>query len=201
MRKVTALLLCVVAAASVAACRDEVFEDSPIEPIRDMRRQERYNPQAYSPFFQDHRTMRDPVEGTVAREGYEENEQITTGRLEDGSGYVLEIPSEAIQRSGGMPQMQKRGQERFNIYCAPCHDKSGQGKGTVTQVPNSFPPLPKFTDARLRQLPDGQVFATISNGRGNMPGYAAQIPAQDRWAIVAYVRALQLSQLSLGEKK
>ncbi|MGA7121794.1 MAG: cytochrome c, partial [Polyangiaceae bacterium] len=98
-----------------------------------------------------------------------------------------------------------RGQERFGIYCAPCHGQTGDGKGMVVckrDKPSDpcesrgFPPLPSYEDPRLRQMPDGQLFATISHGVRTMPAYGAQIPIPDRWAIVSYVRALQLSQMA-----
>jgi mono/diheme cytochrome c family protein len=201
MRTSTSLLAGAVALSTLAACRGEPYEDPPIAPIRNMFKQERFNPQDYTEVFEDKRTMRQPVEGTVAREWYEENEELTTGRTADDTGYVLQVPAEATRRLGGPEAALRRGQERFNIYCSPCHDKSGQGQGTVAKVQNGFPPLPKFTDARLRNMPDGQLYATITNGRSNMPAYAAQIPMIDRWAIVQYVRVLQVSTISLGEKK
>jgi mono/diheme cytochrome c family protein len=104
-----------------------------------------------------------------------------------------------------MEKLLARGQERFAIYCAPCHGLTGDGKGMVVCKrekmsdpceSRGFPPLPSYQDARLRQMPDGQLFATISHGVRTMPAYGAQIPRSDRWAIVAYVRALQLSQMA-----
>jgi mono/diheme cytochrome c family protein len=104
-----------------------------------------------------------------------------------------------------MEKLVARGQERFGIYCAPCHGLTGDGKGMVVckrEKPSDacesrgFPPLPSYEDARLRQMPDGQLFATITHGVRTMPAYAAQIPTMDRWAIVTYVRALQVSQIA-----
>ncbi len=186
-------------AVAVLGCRGEVSEDPPILPIRNMYDQERLNPQSYTEFFADKRTMRNPVAGTQSREFYEPSEEIATGWRDDNLGYVMTLPVAVVQRTGGMMTMLGRGQERYGIYCGPCHDATGGGKGMVAKAPNGFPPLPSFHDARLRQMPDGQVFATISNGVRNMPAYSAQIPVSDRWAIVAYVRALQLSQASFTE--
>jgi mono/diheme cytochrome c family protein len=183
-------------AGALAGCREQVSEDPPITVQRNMFDQERYNPESYSTFYGDHRTMREPPEGTLARERYEPDESVATGLLADGTGYVMTIPQPAIARAGGMEKLVARGQERFNIYCAPCHSQTGDGKGMVARVPNGFPPIPSYTDPRIKQMPDGQLFATISNGVRNMPSYAAQVPIQDRWAIVAYVRALELSQVA-----
>ncbi len=178
----------------VASCRGDVSEEPPIHLQRNMFSQERYDPQAFSPFFEDNRSMRSPVEGTVSREHYEADDTIATGRFADNSGYVLTVPTAIAARLGGPDKMVQRGQERFNIYCTPCHDKGGNGRGTVARVPNGFAKLPSLHDARLREVPDGQLFATITNGVRMMPSYAAQVPVNDRWAIVAYVRALQMSQ-------
>jgi hypothetical protein len=179
------------------SCRGTTSREAPIVGIRNMYDQPRYNMQSESEFFDDKRTMRPLVEGVVAREQLLD-ERNARGRLEDDSGYVLTIPKEAIDHHGGMEKMLNRGRERFDIYCSPCHDKSGSGDGMVKKRAiaagaTAFQP-PSFHQARLRQIPDGQLFATISNGKGNMPPYAFQLPPADRWAIVAYVRALQLSQ-------
>jgi hypothetical protein len=195
-------------AASLAAltgCRGVSSDDPPILLERNMYDQERYNPESYSQFFTDHRTMRDPVEGTIARDRYEDDPEVATGLLADKSGYVLAVPPQMIQRGGGMEKFLARGQDRFNIYCAPCHGQTGDGKGMVVCKrekltdpceSRGFAPLPSYEDPRLRQMPDGQLFATISHGVRTMPAYGAQIPTADRWAIVSYVRALELSQLS-----
>ena len=201
MRALPALL----AAVLLAGCQGQSSEDPPVLLERNMYDQERYNPESYSQFFTDHRTMRAPVEGTVARDRYEDDPEIATGLLPDKSGYVMTIPQTYIQRSGGMEKILARGQERFNIYCAPCHSRTGDGKGMVVCKRDKasdpcqsrgFAPLPSYEDPRLRAIPDGQLFATISHGVRTMPAYGPQVPIPDRWAIVAYVRALQMSQMS-----
>jgi hypothetical protein len=158
-----------------------------------MHDQQRYDPQAESDFFPDHRTMRMPVDGTVPRE-HELNPEIGEGRTQDDSGYVLEIPQPVVARFGGMAAMIERGEQRYNVYCRPCHDGTGGGQGTVITRAKWQPPPPSFHQDRLRHAPDGQLFATISHGVRLMPSYGARIPVTDRWAIVSYVRALQLSQ-------
>jgi hypothetical protein len=186
-----------VGATVLGGCRGQESEDSPILLLRNMHRQPRYNSQAASTYFEDGRTMRAPVAGTVSRNRFETNEEVESGVLADQSGYVMTIPQEVPTRFGGAEAMVQRGRERFGIYCTPCHDASGSGNGTV--VARGYQKPPSLHDARIRQMPDGQVFATISNGVRNMPAYGAQVPVADRWAIVSYVRALELSQLSLNQ--
>lgn len=199
------VLAAVIAAGALAGCREQSSEDPPVLLERNMYDQERYNPESYSQFFDDHRTMRTPVEGTVARDRYEDDPEVATGLLPDKTGYVMAIPQTYVQRSGGMEKVLERGRERFTIYCAPCHGATGDGKGIVVckrDQPTDpcqsrgFSPLPNYEDPRLRQMPDGQIFATITHGVRTMPAYGPQVPVADRWAIVAYVRALQLSQMA-----
>jgi Cytochrome C oxidase, cbb3-type, subunit III len=203
------VLLCagvaLAASAGLLGCRGETSDDPPIMPERNMYDTERYNPESYSQFYPDHRTMRTPVEGTVARDRYEDDPEVSTGLLADKSGYVMSVPQSAIQRAGGIEKLLARGQERFTIYCTPCHGRTGDGKGMVVCKRDKmsdpcesrgFAPLPSYEDPRLRHMPDGQLFATITHGVRTMPAYGPQIPSADRWAIVSYVRALQLSQMT-----
>jgi cytochrome c5 len=176
-----------------AGCRGQTSSEPPIVVLRDMFRQDRYNPQAESDLFANGRTMRTPVEGTVPRER-EIDPEIGQGRLPDDSGYVAEVPPVVAQHFGGAPAMIERGLARYEIYCRPCHDGTGNGRGTVITRSGWQPPPPSFHQERIRQMPDGQLFATITHGVRIMPSYGAQIPVDDRWAIVSYVRALQLSQ-------
>jgi hypothetical protein len=191
------------AAALVAGCRGETSKDPPIVPIRNMYDQPRYNIQSESEFFADHRTMRPPVEGAIARER-DIDPEVATGRLGDDSGYVLTIPKRAVDSFGGMEKLLARGRDRYGIYCTPCHDATGSGNGEVAvhavATGAAVMKPPTYHQDRLRHAPDGQIFATISNGVRNMPAYGFQIPTHDRWAIVGYVRALQVSQASVGEQ-
>ena len=208
-------------AVFVVGCRGEVSADPPITPLRNMHFQQRYNSQARSPFFADHRTMRNPPEGTVARfpgganvqyanftvgrdEGFDDD-AVTLGHENDSPAYVMTIPDRVAQAAGGLDAMVRRGQQRYGIYCTPCHGGVGDGRGLVylrSIGPDGpryqYPQPANLHDDRLRHIPDGQLYATISNGVRNMPGYSAQIPVSDRWAIVSYVRALQLSQINNG---
>jgi hypothetical protein len=177
--------------AAAVGCRGETSAQAPILFERNMYHQQRYNPQARSDFFPDGRTMRKPVEHTIGRE-MDPNPEISDGELADGSGYVMTLPAQVVGQFGGLDATVKRGQERYNIYCRPCHDGAGTGKGTV--VKRGMAPPPSLHDDRIRHMPDGQMFATVSHGVRNMPAYNYSIPTQDRWAIVSYVRALEINQ-------
>lgn len=183
---------------ALSACRGQTSSEPPIVPLRNMHQQQRYNPQAESAFFSDGRTMRTPVAHTVARET-EIDPVISTGREASGIGYVATIPEAVVMRAGSAGALLDRGEGRYNIYCTPCHDGTGAGQGTVVKRGMATPP--SLHDDRIKHMPDGQLFATISNGVRNMPAYRAQIPVDDRWAIVSYVRALELSQPNTGSAK
>lgn len=191
----TAAFALVVAAPLLSGCRGQTSEETPIVPIRNMYDQPRYNMQSESAFFDDKRTMRPRVEGVVGH-SQSVDPRIAEGRLEDNSGYVLTIPEEVVKAAGGMEALTERGKNRFNIYCVPCHDGTGSGQGIVVKRGMLAPPT--FHQDRIRKMPDGQVFATITNGIRNMPAYGQQVPESDRWSIVAYVRALQVSQAPIA---
>jgi mono/diheme cytochrome c family protein len=146
--------------------------------------------------------MRPQVDHTVSRE-MEKGLPWATGRNARNDAWVSEIPSQIIKRNGGAAAFVARGKNRYEIYCAVCHGLSGDGKGMVSRRAQALGAsaliAPSFHDDRLRHIPDGQLYATIKNGVRNMPSYAHNIPSDDRWAIVQYVRALQLSQMPPGE--
>ena len=179
-----------------AGCRGETTAAAPIVPLRNMHSQQRYNSQKHSDFYADGRTMRPPPAHTLPRE-VDPELTVSEGRKNDDSGYVLTAPDSVGEHFGSADMMLARGQERYEIYCRACHDGLGTGNGTAVKRGMAQPP--SFHDARLRTMPDGQLFATISNGIRNMPAYQHSIPVHDRWAIVSYVRALQLSQPKAGE--
>jgi mono/diheme cytochrome c family protein len=185
-------------ALALTGCRGATSKETPVAILRNMYQQPRYNAQAESLFFADGRTMRPPVEGTVARE-VETNPLTGEGRTADGKGFVETIPPAVVQRVGSTQLLVDRGESRYGIYCVPCHDGLGTGKGMVIQraANQGFQP-PTFHQERIRSMPDGQLFQTISYGFNTMPAYGPQLPVDDRWAVVAYVRALQLSQANKG---
>lgn len=191
------LLLALGCVLTLAACRGETSTEPQIIPLRNMNDQPRYDPQQRSPFFGDHRTMRPPVDGAVARE-MDPDIEASTGRTADDADWVPRIPNGVVRGAGGMDPLLARGRDRFDIYCAPCHGFSGDGEGTVAQravaLGNDALKPPNLHQARLQHIPDGQLYATITHGIRNMPAYGHNVPLNDRWAIVAYVRALQLSQ-------
>jgi cytochrome c5 len=191
--KPTVLMVACAMLGAALGCRGQTSAEPPILPLRNMADQDRYDPQSESKFFADGRTMRMPVTGTVPRERVLDP-VLADGRLPDDSGYVLEVPKAVADRFGGADAMLARGQERYGIYCTPCHDGIGEGKGLVITRSGWQPVPPSFHQDRIRQMPDGQLFATISHGVRMMPAYGARIPLEDRWAVVSYVRALQLSQ-------
>ncbi len=149
-----------------------------------MYNQPKYEPLQTSEFFSDGRGSRPLVEGTVARGQLREDAHLHDGLVggQPAETFPYPVTREALLR----------GQERFNIFCSPCHDRSGAGNGMVVQ--RGFKKPVSFHDPRLRASPPGYFYGAIKNGFGQMPSYADQIPARDRWAIAAYVRALQLSQ-------
>jgi cytochrome c5 len=171
-----ALIAC--AALFIAGCR------------RDMHDQPKYVPFRQSTFFGDERSARPIVPGTVARGHLREDTLLYTGKVNGADATVFPFAVDA-------PVM-ARGRERFEVFCSPCHGRTGQGDGMIVRRGLRRPPT--FHQDRLRNAPVGQIFDVITNGFGAMPDYAAQIQPSDRWAIVAYLRALQLSEhATLGD--
>ena len=149
-----------------------------------MADQPRYEPLQKSEFFDDQRAARPLLEGTVARGQLRDDDHLFEGVVDGKPADTFPFPIDK--------QVVLRGQERFNIFCAPCHDRVGTGNGMI--VRRGFRAPPSFHIDRLRQTEAGRIFQHITKGVGVMPDYAQQIPAEDRWAIIAYIRALQFSQ-------
>lgn len=191
------LLLTALSVAVLAACRGQTSPDPPVVPIRNMYDQPKYEMQSMGEFFADERAMRPQVEGTFSREE-EIDPRVAHGLNEQGDGYLMTIPQEAIDHFNGMDATLARGKERYGIYCTPCHGLDGAGLGIVAR--RGMVPPPTYHQDRIRHMPDGQLYATIENGVRNMPAYGPQVPTFDRWAIVAYVRALEIAQ-ARPEKK
>lgn len=151
---------------------------------RDMQVQPRYNPYDASNFFDDGRSVRQPVPGTVARGHLHLDELLYTGKLNGKEADVFPFPVTRADLN--------RGRERYNVYCTPCHDYAGSGRGMI--VLRGFPQPPSFHMDRLRQAPAGHFVDVITNGLGVMYPYADRVSPEDRWRITAYIRALQLAQ-------
>ena len=149
-----------------------------------MADQPRYEPLEHSTFFNDERASRPLIEGTVARGHLRADDHLYAGKV---NGKLVDTFPFPVTRA-----VLARGQERFNIYCSPCHDRTGYGQGMV--VRRGYRAPPSYHIDRLRQAPVGHFFEVMTNGFGVMPSYAQQVRVQDRWAIAAYIRALQLSQ-------
>jgi mono/diheme cytochrome c family protein len=151
---------------------------------QDMHDQPKFIPQRGTEFFADGRSARPQVEYTVARGQLHQDSYYSTGLINGQEGTAMPFPA--------TQQVLERGQERYNIYCTPCHSRVGNGEGMI--VMRGYRPAGNFQTERLMSAPLGHFFYVMSNGYGAMPEYAAQIAPQDRWAIAAYIRALQLSQ-------
>lgn len=146
--------------------------------------QHHLKPLAEDNFFTDSRGSRVPPPHTVARGQLRADEQFYTGKI--GDQLVATFPAPVTR------EMLSRGQERFNIYCAVCHGRTGEGNGMIVQ--RGFPQPPSFHQERLRDAPVGHFFGVMTNGYGVMYSYASRVSPEDRWAIAAYIRALQLSE-------
>lgn len=151
---------------------------------QEMAKQPRYEPLDRSEFFDDQRAARPLVEGTVARGFLREDDHLYRGLIDGKPAAAFPFPIDK--------QALLRGQERYNIFCAPCHDQIGTGQGMI--VRRGYRPPASFHSDRLREAQAGTFFHNITKGFGSMPDYAEQITPEDRWAIIAYIRALQLSQ-------
>ena len=157
---------------ALAGCRQGMFDDAKYEPFEK------------SALFPDESSARPIPAGTVARGLLGEDRVLATGVGPGGTFAANPLP---ITR-----ERLVRGRERYDVFCAPCHDRVGTGNGMI--VRRGFTRPPSFHEQRLRDIPDGHVYDVITRGFGQMPSYAKQVSVEDRWAIVAYLRALQLSQ-------
>ena len=200
-----AFLLTVCVVVALAGFRGSKFTQPPLEVFPDMDHQPKYQPQHPSGFFADGRAARKPVDGTVpmgytipgafyqttAKNGRSPSnfsnqvDYYNSGKMGDvyGDGLPLEVTLPLLDR----------GEERYNINCAICHGQTGQGNGIVQQIGN-WATVANLQDDRIITMPDGYLFSVITNGKNTMGAYGPQIAVEDRWAIVAYMRALQRSQ-------
>lgn len=186
------------AIVGIAGFHGGLSRKPPIEIFPDMNRQFKLRPQKPDDFFANGISSQLPPTGTIARSQpiqtaagpvYSfENSPVNSGKISGTTNFVENNPLRIDA------QLLARGQERFNIYCAPCHGKLGDGNG-ITKKIGAMPAVANLHDKRIVEMADGEIFNTITFGKNTMGAYGPIVPAQDRWAIVAYLRALQLSWL------
>jgi len=188
------------AVMSLMGPRGAINGRRPLILVPDMVKQPRYNAQGASPFFADGRVMRTPPAGTVAFGGGDYDADAGSPRQnpdylqEDDAFYRGKRGTAFVQRNPlkiTMPLL-RRGQERYTIFCAPCHGATGTGNGIMTQF--GMVGVASITDDLHKLMPDGEFFSVITTGKGRMMPYAPQVKVADRWAIVAYVRVLMRSR-------
>ena len=204
-KRTTQLILILLLLLLVAGCRRDMQDQPKVKPLRG------------TTFFRDGLGSRQPIQGTVPRGYLRSNTELFTGKRAGAQGASATTQQQVAGSQGNVPangqtgaqtntfaddvdtfplpitqEVVQRGRERYNIFCSACHGMTGNGDGMI--VRRGFRRAASFNDDRLRQAPVGHFFDAITNGWGAMPSYAAQIPVQDRWAIISYVRALQVSQ-------
>ena len=189
-----ALALAIALVIGTAGYRGTLTRKPPIEFFPDMKRQAKLRPQSetHNLFWEDNRGSRLPVSGTISRHSAFEDTPLNTGRITGTTNFVELSPLPVTK------ELLERGRERYQISCSPCHGAQGDGKG-ITTLYGMAGVVADLHDAKTKKIvqqPDGEIFNTISNGKNTMGAYGPNVAIEDRWAIVAYVRALQLSRLA-----
>jgi len=180
----------ILAVLSIAGFRGSKSKLPPWEIFPDMDRQARYKPQGASPFFEDGRGDRPPVPGAVAFQSFIEDAYFVTGKVDGEFGRGFPVPVNH--------ELMALGREKYNIFCVVCHGESGDGRGVTKAQSLSMPMIAtaSYHDNRLREMPEGEIFNTVTNGKNTMSAYGAKLRVQERWAVIAYLRALQRAQNS-----
>ena len=188
----------VIGTVLIAGRRGDISRNRPIQIFPDMKKQAKLRPQTANTFFASGFSSQLPQPGTVAQSGPQtiggkevypfEDTPVNTGRVPGTTNLIAVNPVPVTA------EMLNRGQRQYNIYCAPCHGQGGLGDG-ITKKIGAMAVVANLHDARIVGLPDGELFHIVSQGKSLMQGYAAQISVEDRWAVIAYLRALQLSRL------
>jgi hypothetical protein len=179
--------LCVVMVMAIAGKRGSLSRREPIEIFPDMNRQPKLRPQNPDAFFEDGKSSRLPIPGTIARGDHYQDLPVNTGRIPGTTNFIDVIPVEVTAK------LMARGQQRFTINCSPCHGAQGDGNGITKKY--GMVVVANLHDKRIVELKDGEIFNTITYGKGLMGPYGPNVTIEDRWAIISYLRALQLSQL------
>ncbi|MBC8216083.1 MAG: cytochrome c [Candidatus Marinimicrobia bacterium] len=183
MNRLLHVMLISISLILLAGCfRGETSEKPPVHLVKNMDTQEKYKSYRKSNFFVNGSAMRMPVDGTVAIGDLHENTVYYAG-INDAGTFVINSPMEHS------PDFVLRGSKQYEIFCTPCHGSTGDGMGLMINY--VYPPATSMHSNRVLTMPDGQIFSVISNGNVLMPSYKHQIPVDDRWAIVSYVRELQ----------
>jgi len=180
-------LLCVLV-VSVLGFRGSMSRKPPLQFFDDMDQQLKLLPQKESDFFGDNRSSRLPIAGTVARGSHFESTPVNTGLIPGTTNGVEVIPIPVTRK------LLERGQERYQISCLPCHGALADGNGITKKYGMAV--IANLHDARIVKLPDGEIFNVITHGKGLMGAYGANVVPEDRWAIIAYLRALQRGRLA-----
>jgi hypothetical protein len=188
---ILAFVLLTFVVVSIAGCRGSFSRRPPIELFADMDRQPKLRPQAPNRFFANGLSSRLPVPGTIARNTPYQDLPVYTGREPGTTNFVTFMP---LPVTTGLLA---RGQERYAIHCAMCHGAAGDGKGITAKY--QMVNMANFHDPRLVAMTDGEIFNTITHGKNLMGAYGANVKPDDRWAIIAYVRALQRAHLATIE--
>lgn len=171
----------------IAGSRGSISRKPPIQIFFDMKKQMKLQPQHGDEFFADGRGSRVAVPGTIARGTPYQDWPIFTGRVTGLTNFVETIPVPVTE------QLLARGKQRYEINCLPCHGPAADGNGVTKKL--GMPTVANLHDKRIVELTDGEIFNTITYGKGLMGAYGPNIVPQDRWAVIAYVRALQRAQL------
>lgn len=194
--------IAVLAVLLIAGKRGDITRNRPIQIFPDMKRQLKLRPQTANSFFASGLSSQLPQPGTIAQQkpmlvaGQEvysfEDKPVNTGKVTGTTNFIEVNPVPVTA------QLLARGHRQFNIYCAPCHGQTGEGNG-ITKKIGAMAIVANLHDKRIVQLTDGELFSIVGHGKGVMQGYAAQLPVEDRWATIAYLRALQLSRLGTAD--
>jgi len=184
------ILALLMLAILLSACRGQPSENPPIQVQQNMYWQQKFKAFEPNDFFDDRRAMRLPVEGTIPRGHLKADTAVYEG-VDEAGEFIDTIPIQVTR------ELVDRGQAQYNISCTPCHGVAGYGDGLV--IDRGYVNPPSFHEERVLDMPDGEIYSAIYNGAGSMPSYRRMVNnAEDRWAIVAYIRAMQISQGAAG---